>query len=74
MSRERSSKSTARCPICKAATETLFRPFCSKRCSDVDLSRWLNGSYAIASGGADADEDGDQPTSPPIPSDAGRKT
>jgi uncharacterized protein len=49
----------ARCPICKRPTTTEFRPFCSKRCADVDLSRWLTGSYAIASGGADADEDGD---------------
>jgi uncharacterized protein len=40
------------CPICKrplaAAKEaSLHRPFCSKRCADIDLSRWLNGSYAI---------------------------
>ena len=49
----------ARCPICKRGTEEAFRPFCSKRCADVDLSRWLTGSYAIASSGADEDEDGD---------------
>ena len=48
-----------RCPICKAPTVQEFRPFCSRRCSDVDLSRWLGGSYAIAGGGHDADEDGD---------------
>ena len=48
-----------RCPICKAATEQAFRPFCSKRCADVDLSRWLSDTYAIASRGADDDEDGD---------------
>ncbi len=36
------------CPICKKrdATET-FKPFCSKRCADIDLSRWFNGNYAI---------------------------
>jgi len=49
----------ARCPICRAPTVHEFRPFCSRRCSDVDLSRWLSASYAIAGGGADADEDGD---------------
>ncbi|MEQ1616294.1 MAG: DNA gyrase inhibitor YacG [Hyphomicrobiaceae bacterium] len=49
----------ARCPICRAPTEAAFRPFCSKRCSDVDLSRWLTGTYAIAGGDSDADEDGD---------------
>ncbi len=53
------SPAYARCPICKRPALTEFRPFCSKRCADVDLSRWLTGSYAIASGGADADEDGD---------------
>ncbi len=36
-----------RCPICKAPTVTAFRPFCSARCRDVDLSRWLSGTYAI---------------------------
>ena len=36
-----------RCPICKKPTETTYRPFCSARCRDVDLSRWLRGGYAI---------------------------
>ena len=35
------------CPVCgKPAVEAL-KPFCSKRCADVDLQRWLSGSYAI---------------------------
>jgi endogenous inhibitor of DNA gyrase (YacG/DUF329 family) len=50
--------SGGRCPICSAPTELAFRPFCSRRCADVDLSRWLRGAYAIA-GRADVDEDGD---------------
>jgi len=37
-----------------------FRPFCSRRCADVDLSRWLRGGYAIPGGAVDADEDGDE--------------
>ncbi|WP_284179616.1 DNA gyrase inhibitor YacG [Rhabdaerophilum sp. SD176] len=36
-----------RCPICERLTIQQFRPFCSKRCADVDLSRWLNGIYAV---------------------------
>ena len=36
-----------------------YRPFCSKRCRDVDLARWLGDGYAIPGGAADADEDGD---------------
>jgi uncharacterized protein len=35
------------CPICgKPAVESL-RPFCSRRCADVDLNRWLSGAYVI---------------------------
>ncbi len=48
------------CPICKAPSIEAYRPFCSRRCADVDLSRWLSGRYAIAGGDADEDEDGDQ--------------
>lgn len=35
------------CPICGKPQEEKFRPFCSKRCADIDLSRWLKGVYAI---------------------------
>jgi len=35
------------CPVCQKPAEKSYRPFCSKRCADVDLGRWLNGSYAI---------------------------
>jgi len=35
------------CPICKRATVPAFKPFCSRRCADVDLARWLKGEYAI---------------------------
>jgi hypothetical protein len=35
------------CPICNKPEAQKFRPFCSKRCADVDLSRWLKGAYAI---------------------------
>lgn len=34
-----------------------MRPFCSKRCADVDLHRWLAGSYAVPVSD-DEDEDG----------------
>lgn len=46
------------CPICCAATAYDYRPFCSRRCADVDLSRWLRGAYAIPVL-TDEDEDGD---------------
>jgi len=41
---------THKCPICgKLTADTAYLPFCSKRCADVDLNRWFNGSYAVAS-------------------------
>lgn len=36
-----------RCPVCEAQAIADYAPFCSKRCADVDLHRWLSGSYAI---------------------------
>jgi len=35
------------CPICGKAAADSFKPFCSRRCGDVDLHRWLAGTYAI---------------------------
>lgn len=37
------------CPICNRDTTPAYRPFCSRRCADIDLARWLTGSYAIPS-------------------------
>ncbi|PTX54168.1 hypothetical protein C8N43_2976 [Litoreibacter ponti] len=44
------------CPICSKETDAKFRPFCSKRCADVDLGRWMTGAYAVPSQDPD-DED-----------------
>ncbi|MEM6556858.1 MAG: DNA gyrase inhibitor YacG [Pseudomonadota bacterium] len=44
-----------------------FKPFCSKRCADIDLSRWLKGGYAIP--GRPADQ-ADEVPGQPDPSDA----
>ena len=35
------------CPICGKPAVERFRPFCSKRCADIDLGRWLKGGYVI---------------------------
>lgn len=43
------------CPICNKKSDPKYRPFCSKRCADVDLGRWLKGGYAIP--GSDTDEE-----------------
>jgi len=44
------------CPICGKPTLAQMRPFCSKRCADLDLSRWFNGSYAVPSADVDDSE------------------
>ena len=48
------------CPICSRPVDAEFRPFCSKRCADIDLNRWLSGVYAIPAK-EDEDEDGERP-------------
>ena len=35
------------CPICSKPVVEPYRPFCSQRCANVDLSRWLGGNYRI---------------------------
>ena len=52
------------CPICGKPSTQEMRPFCSKRCADVDLHRWLGGVYAVP-----AEEDD---ANPPPPADADR--
>jgi endogenous inhibitor of DNA gyrase (YacG/DUF329 family) len=45
------------CPICGKPSTESSKPFCSERCREVDLNRWLSGSYAIP-GQDDDDETG----------------
>jgi len=39
--------SKAKCAICRKPVSADYRPFCSKRCADVDLQRWFTGAYAV---------------------------
>jgi endogenous inhibitor of DNA gyrase (YacG/DUF329 family) len=58
-SAEGSGKGSAKpCPICGKPAVEASRPFCSERCRDVDLNRWLSNSYAIPAG-RDDDDDAD---------------
>jgi endogenous inhibitor of DNA gyrase (YacG/DUF329 family) len=54
----------APCPICGKLPVQQFRPFCSKRCADVDLHRWLSGVYVVPVK-TDEDEDGAAPAEKP---------
>ncbi|MBW7920891.1 MAG: DNA gyrase inhibitor YacG [Rubellimicrobium sp.] len=44
------------CPVCGRESTPEHRPFCSARCKDVDLARWLGGRYVVA---------GDEPAAEP---------
>ena len=52
------SRSQRACPVCRKPRSDRYDPFCSKRCADVDLHRWLRGGYAIP--GADHPAEADQ--------------
>ena len=56
--------SVRKCPICGRPAEADSRPFCSRRCADLDLQRWLSGRYAIP-----ATEDESEPDRDAYPGD-----
>jgi endogenous inhibitor of DNA gyrase (YacG/DUF329 family) len=45
------------CPVCKKPSSQQHHPFCSARCADIDLNRWLSGTYVIPAEPATEDED-----------------
>jgi endogenous inhibitor of DNA gyrase (YacG/DUF329 family) len=45
------------CPICGKPAVQKYRPFCGKRCADIDLGRWFNAAYVVP-GKDEEDEDG----------------
>ena len=53
---------TRPCPICGKPSTQAHHPFCSGRCTDIDLNRWLSGAYAIPAESASEDEEEALPT------------
>lgn len=69
------------CPICGKPAKSETRPFCSKRCADIDLGRWLGENYRIPAveppDGADLDDanlEGGGPGGRPHDGETGRKS
>lgn len=57
------SKKSPMCAICEQRPiDPAYRPFCSRRCADIDLGRWLKGGYAIPGEPAEQDR---EPSAPP---------
>jgi hypothetical protein len=54
-----------RCPICGRPAAAVSRPFCSRRCADIDLGRWLTNQYIVPGPPADLDEDPPPMLEPP---------
>ena len=54
------------CPMCGENTDRRYRPFCSRRCADLDLGRWMNGAYRVPLVETDEDLD-DLPDAPTRP-------
>lgn len=50
------------CPLCKKPTDPKYKPFCSKRCADIDLGKWLGEAYTIPTDEAPNDDDTKDPT------------
>lgn len=59
--------SEAKCPICGKPTVERFKPFCSKRCHQVDLHRWLGEVYVVPGEEGPANEDGGEGEGGPDP-------
>jgi len=57
MAPESKPRPLPRCPVCGRRASEETRPFCSPRCAQVDLGRWLTGAYAIPGKEEDAAED-----------------
>jgi uncharacterized protein len=49
-----------RCPICGKPAMQKHRPFCSARCAQIDLGRWLKGNYRIETDEAPEDSDAER--------------
>jgi hypothetical protein len=58
------ARTKTKCPICGRPVTAASQPFCSPRCAEVDLGRWLTGQYRIP--GPPAELDDDPPPSPEV--------
>lgn len=57
MTDQTASQPAGRCPTCRKPAVHAHRPFCSKRCADIDLARWLGGTFVIPGATLDVADD-----------------
>ncbi len=65
---EPKTRSGPKCASCGKPVEQAFRPFCSARCKQVDLNRWLTESYRVPV--QSQDEEADETARPDRPDEA----
>lgn len=63
--------SALRCAVCGKPQDAKFKPFCSRRCANIDLGRWLKGTYVIAGRAEDESESGRSAGDDPAPGEGG---
>lgn len=68
MSGARKAAKAPPCPICGKPAAPGLAPFCSERCADLDLGRWLSDRYVLPG------DDGGEPDAPPLEDDPAKKT
>ena len=54
-------RNARQCPICGKPAVAESRPFCSRRCADIDLHRWLSGAYATPAVESEDEPEDDAP-------------
>ena len=54
----RAVRTEAKCPVCGRSIGARYRPFCSKRCADVDLGRWFKEGYRVPTDEIPAESEG----------------
>ena len=59
--KDTSAVSSRRCPICGKPAVAEFKAFCSRRCADVDLNRWLSGVYVVPGKAEEAEDESAAP-------------
>lgn len=55
------------CPICQKDATAKYRPFCSKRCADIDLGKWLNEDYRLEGDDQDLSSEAEADAASPGP-------
>jgi len=55
---------SAKCPICSKPVQAEFRPFCSDRCKQIDLNRWLSETYRVPDRPGVDDDEAETPARP----------